>query len=53
MVQALPDVPVTLVADHFVNETTSIGAAGLWEVRVCSAAILAAMHAPSMTLISA
>lgn len=33
LVQALPEVKVTLVADRFGSETTSDGAAGLWEVR--------------------
>ena len=31
--QELPDVPVTLVADKWISDTTSDGAAGLWEVK--------------------
>ena len=31
--QEMPDVTVTLIADKWVSDTTSDGAAGLWEVR--------------------
>ena len=31
--QEVPDVAVTLVADRWISDTTSDGAAGLWEVK--------------------
>ena len=33
LLQEMPDIAVTLIADKWVSDTTSDGAAGLWEVQ--------------------